>query len=385
MSCNFDQIIDRRQSHSEKWCHYDEDVLPLWVADMDFTAPEAVIQALSERVEHGIFGYCGDPPELREVVQERLARLYSWRVEADAILFVPGVMPGINQACHALSQPSDDILVEVPVYPPLFRAPENAHCNSLLVPLAEESDRYTHDFDAIEEAITNRTSMFLLCSPHNPVGTVFNRAEVEQLAEICLRYDVVICTDEIHSDIVFDGHQHIPAASLSPEVAARCVTFFAPSKTFNIPGLYCSVGVIQNPDLRARFKTAREGLVPSVNSLGLVAALAAYQDGAEWLEGLLSYLRANRDCLLEHIATHMPAIKCKQVEGTFLAWLDCRELHIPGGKNPHQFFLEYARVALNDGAKFGAGGEGFVRLNFGCPRSTLVQALERMRTAVDSL
>jgi len=385
VSGNFDQIIDRRHSQSEKWCRYDEDVLPLWVADMDFMAPEAVIQALRERVEYGVFGYCGDPPELREVVQERLVRLYNWHVEADAIFFVPGVMPGVNQACHALARAGDDILVEVPVYPPLFRAPENAHCNSRLVPLAEEADRYVHDFDAIEAAISGHTSMFLLCSPHNPVGRVFDRNEVERLAEICLRHDIVICADEIHSDIVFAGQQHIPTAALSPEVAARCVTIFAPSKTFNIPGLYCSVGVIQNPDLRARFESARQGLVPTVNSLGLVAALAAYQHGAKWLEDLLSYLEENRDYLRKYLTTHMPAIKCKQVEGTFLAWLDCRALDIPGERNPHQFFLEDARVALNNGAQFGTGGEGFVRLNFGCPRATLVQALERMCAALDSL
>jgi len=384
VSCNFDQVIDRRHRNSEKWCRYDEDVLPLWVADMDFTAPEAVIQALRESVEHGIFGYCGDPPELREVIQERLVRLYNWHVEADAIFFVPGVMPGVNQACHALSQPGDDILVEVPVYPPLYRAPENAQCNSLLVPLVEERERYAHDFDAIEDAITDRTSMFLLCNPHNPVGRVFERNELEQLAEICLRHNVIMCTDEIHSDIVFDAHRHVPIASLAPEVASRCATFFAPSKTFNIPGLYCAVGVIQDPDLRKRFKKAREGLVPSVNALGLVAALAAYQDGADWLEDLLAYLQANRDYLRKYIDTYMPGVKCKQVEGTFLAWLDCRDLNIPGD-NPQQFFLESARVALNDGAAFGVGGERFVRLNFGCPRATLTQALERMRKAVKSL
>jgi len=343
-----------------------------------------VIQALQERVAHGVFGYCDEPTELREVIQQRLARLYNWHVETDAIIFVPGVMPGVNQACHALSQPGDDILVEVPVYPPLLRAPKNAQCRTLPVPLAEERERYVHDFDAIADAITDRTCVFLLCNPHNPVGRVFERNELEQLAEICLRQHVIMCSDEIHSDIMFDAHRHVPIASLAPEVASRCATFFAPSKTFNIPGLYCAVGVIQDHDLRNRFSQAREGLVPSVNAFGFVAALAAYQDGAEWLEELLAYLQANRDYLRDYVETRLPGIKCKQVEGTFLAWLDCRDLNIPGN-NPQRFFLESARVALNDGAKFGVGGQQFVRLNFGCPRATLTQALERMHRVLEAL
>jgi cystathionine beta-lyase len=253
-----------------------------------------------------------------------------------------------------------------------------------LVPLIEETDRYAHDFDRIEETITDHTSLLLLCNPHNPVGRVFDRTELERLAETCMRHNMMICTDEIHSDIVFDGRRHVPIASLAPEIAARCATFFAPSKTFNIPGLYCSIGVIQDPETRARFEAAREGLVPSVNSLGLVAALAAYQDGTTWLEELLRYLQANRDYLRTYIATHIPGIKCKPIEGTFLAWLDCRELPFPA-TDPQAFFLEKARVALNDGVKFGFGGEGFVRLNFGCPRATLVEALERMRLAVENL
>jgi cystathionine beta-lyase len=405
MPYDFDLIIDRRHTDSAKWRRYDEDVLPLWVADMDFVSPGPVIRALEERVAHGVFGYGMPPDGLREVIQEQLAQLYGWRIETDDIIFLPGVVTGFNKACHAVGAPGDEILVETPVYPPMLDAPENAGRVCKLVPLVEGAERYERNLDAFEQAITERTSLFLLCSPHNPVGRVFEKSELERLAEICLRHDVVICSDDIHCDLVFRGHPHVPIASLSPEVAAQTITLFAPSKTYNIAGLSCSVAVIQNPELRTRFKEAGVGLVSHVNVLGYAAALAAYRDGQEWLDAVLVYLEANRDYLLEYIAAHMPAIKCKKPEGTYLAWLDCREAGIPGnsrrgvgphrvvawatprhrGTTPHEFFLEQARVALNDGADFGAEGEGFVRLNFGCPRATLTEALERMREALEAL
>jgi cystathionine beta-lyase len=383
MSYDFDQIIDRRHTESLKWRYYDEDVLPLWVADMDFAVPEPVIRALQERVAHGIFGYGLPPGSLREVIQERLARLYGWHVETGEILFVPGVVTGFNLACRAIGAPGDEVLVETPVYPPMLSAPGDAERICKVVPLVEGRERYEHDFDAFEQAVTEHTSLFLFCNPHNPVGRVFEIAELERLAEICLRHDIVICSDEIHCDFIYQRHRHIPIASLSPEVAAQTITLLAPSKTYNIAGLSCSVGVIQNPDLRARLKKTCTGLVPHVNVLGYTAGLAAYRDGQAWLDALLIYLEANRDYLLKYIAAAMPSIKCKQPEGTFLAWLDCREAPIPG--DPHQFFLEHARVALNDGTTFGKGGEGFVRLNFGCPRATLTEALERMQVALEEL
>jgi cystathionine beta-lyase len=392
MPYDFDRIVDRRHSDSDKWRRYDEDVLPLWVADMDFAAPAPVVRALRERVTHGVFGYGRPPDGLREVIQERLARLYGWRVELDEIFFLPGVVAGFNLACRAIGAPGDAVLVEAPVYPPMLAAPGHAGRTCKVVPLIEGRERYEHDFDAFERAITEPSlcapplrapSLFLLCSPHNPVGRVFETVELERLAEICVRHDVVICSDEIHCDLVYQGHQHIPIASLAPEIAAQTITFFAPSKTYNIAGLSCSVGVVQNPDLRAKLEQAGAGLVPDVNVLGFTAALAAYRDGQAWLDALLVYLERNRDYVLESIAAHMPGMKCKQPQGTFLAWLDCRETSIPG--RPCQFFLERARVALSDGASFGAGGEGFVRLNFGCPRAILKEALARMRAALEEL
>ena len=383
MPHDFDRIIDRRHSDSAKWRRYDEDVLPLWVADMDFAAPAPVIRALQERVAHGIFGY-GQPPDgLREVIQERLACLYSWHVALEDIFFIPGVVTGFNLACDAIGVPGDEILVEAPVYPPMLAAPGNTGRVCRVVPLAEEHQRYERDFDAFERAITERTALFLFCNPHNPVGRVFEQAELERLAEICLRHDVVICSDEIHCDFIYPGHRHIPVASLAPEIAARTITLIAPSKTFNIAGLSCSVGIVQDPDLRARLLQTDTGLVSHVNVLGFAAALAAYRDGQPWLDALLAYLEANRDYVVEYVAAHLPGVKCQRPEGTFLAWLDCREAGIPG--DPCNFFIEHARVALNDGAAFGAGGEGFVRLNFGCPRSTLAEALERMQAALETL
>lgn len=379
--CDFDRIIDRRNSDCEKWDRYEEDVLPLWVADMDFAAPEPVILALEERVAHGVFGYGAAPDDLYQVIQERLAGLYGWRVKRDEIFFVPGVVSGFNLACRAVGAPGDEVLVEAPVYPPMLEAPGNAGRVCKVVPLAEGRQRYEHDFDAFEQAITGRSALFLLCNPHNPVGRVFETAELERLAEMCLRHDIVICSDEIHCDLIYSGHQHVPIASLGPEVAARTITFFAPSKTFNIAGLSCSVGVVQDPELRGRLEQTGAGLVPGVNVLGYTAALAAYREGQAWLEALLAYLEDNRDYVVEYVAAHMPGIQCYRPDGTFLVWLDCREAALPGG--PYQFFLERARVALNDGPDFGAGGEGFVRLNFGCPRATLTEALERMRAALE--
>ena len=383
MHYDFDQIINRRDSDSNKWRLYDEDVLPLWVADMDFVAPDEVVRALQERAAHGLYGYARAPKDLPQVIQERLERLYGWRVQTSEIMFLPGVVSGFNLTSQAVCEPGDEILVEPPIYPPMLSAPKNAACECVGVPLVENGERYERDLGAFERAITERSSLFLLCNPHNPTGRVFEKDELERLAEVCLRHDVVICSDEIHCDIVLKGQRHVPIAAISPEIAAQTVTIFAPSKTFNVPGLSCSVGVVQNPDLLDRLKKTGAGIVPHVNLMGYTAALAAFRHGQQWLDQLLVYVEANCDYMLEYLAAHMPAIKCYKPEGTFLAWLDCRQAGIPG--NPHKFFLEQARVAVNDGLVFGQDGEGFVRLNFACPRATLTEALERMRGALEAL
>jgi cystathionine beta-lyase len=384
MTNDFDRLIDRRHSDSVKWHHYGDDVLPMWVADVDFLSPEPVIRALRERVEHGVFGYGTDLPELRQVSVDRLAGLYGWRVLPQDFIFLPGVITGFNLACRAVTAPGDGMLVQTPIYPPILRVPGNVGLTCDEMELTRQPDgRYTIDFDAFDKTMTDRTRVFILSNPHNPVGRAFQRQELERMAEICLRRNVVICSDEIHCDLLFRGVQHLPIASLDAEIANHTITLIAPSKTFNIAGLQCSVAIIQNADLRKKFKAARVDLVNEVNILGLVAALAAYREGQEWLDELLVYLEANRDLLVQYVSEQMPGIRMGKPEATYLAWLDCRQAGIPG--NPHKFFLEQAKVAVNDGVTFGRGGEGFVRLNFGCPRSTLLEALDKMRAALAPL
>ena len=380
MKYDFDQIIDRRSTDSIKWNLYG-DAIPLWVADMDFPAPEPVICALTDRVAHGIFGYGKEPDELRTVLVERLKRLYDWEVSPDALLFLPGIVSGFNVAARATACPGDGILVQTPVYFPFFRVPHNLHLTMNEMELTRRDDgHYEVDFDLFEETITGRTCFFLFCSPHNPVGRVFSREELERMAEICLRHNVTICSDEIHCDLVFKGHRHIPIASLSPEVARQTITLMAPSKTYNVAGIHASVGIITDPDLRDQFKAAGAGLVPHMSVLGYTSMISAYRDGDEWLGQVLDYMQANRDFLFDYVDKHLPGITMERPEGTYLAWIDCRGADLPD--NAHKFFLKEAGVAMNDGATFGKGGEGFVRLNFACPRATLVQALEQMREAL---
>ncbi|MGD8792984.1 MAG: PatB family C-S lyase [Anaerolineae bacterium] len=382
MVYNFDEIIDRRGTESAKWHRYEgEDLLPLWVADMDFRSPEPVIEALRQRVDHGIFGYPQELVDLRPVFVERLEQLYGWRVDAEAVILLPGVVNGFNMAIQAVTAPGDGVLAQTPVYYPILWAPPNARCTLEQMELTRRPDgQYEIDFDRFEATITPRTRIFVLCNPHNPVGRVFRREELARMAEICLRHDVVICSDEIHSDLVFSGHDHLPIASLDPEIGRRTITLMAPSKTYNIAGLQCAVAIVEDETLRKQYQAARRGLVPWVNLLGQVAALAAYRDGDDWLAAVMAYMEANREILYDYVAAELPGVEMARPEGTYLAWLDCRGADLPG--NAHKFFLEDARVVLNDGATFGRGGEGFVRLNFGCPRATLEEALERMKRAL---
>ncbi len=383
---DFDTVIDRRHSHSIKWRRYDDDVLPMWVADMDFASPAPVLRALQERIAHGVFGYEGPHPELIEAIVAWLARRYGWQVPPEAIVLLPGLVSGLNLVCRAYGYIGDHVVMLTPVYPPFLTAPPNQGLVADQVPLRPVADgprwRYEIDYEAFTAAIGPRTRIFLHCHPHNPVGRDYTPAELEQLAAICLERDVLIVSDEIHADLMLNGQPHTPMAALAPAIADRCVTLMAPSKTFNLPGLGCSFAVVTNPRLRARLEQAAAGLVPHVNALGMTAAWAAYTEGETWLTALLTYLRANRETLLAFMDEHMPAIRCTAPEATYLAWLDCRRADIPG--DPYRFFLDKARVATQSGTDFGRSGEGFIRFNFGCPRSLLLQALERMAQALRS-
>jgi cystathionine beta-lyase len=384
MRCDFDQIINRCGTDSVKWCHFPESALPLWVADMDFRSPEPVIRALRERVGHGVFGYGIEPPELRGIIIQRLKRHYNWEVAPDWIVFLPGVVAGFNLACQALSRPGDGILVQTPAYPPILHAPANADCTRDEAPLTQDTDgRYVIDWQVFEGAISQRTRVFILCNPHNPVGRVFTVQELQRMAETCVRHGVTICSDEIHCDFVYPGQHHVPIASLGDEVQQHVITLMAPSKTFNIAGLHFAVAIVPNAELREQLCAARRGLIGEPDVLGYVAALAAYRDGQPWLDRLLRYLEANRDLVFECVGARLPGISMCKPEGTYLAWLDCHRAGIPG--NAHEFFLNRAGVALNDGADYGAVGEGFVRLNFGCSRATLLEALGRMEDALKAL
>ncbi|NMB55800.1 MAG: putative C-S lyase [Leptolinea sp.] len=381
MPKSFDKIIDRRNSDSIKWNLYESDVLPMWVADMDFAAPAPVIQALRDRVEHGIFGYAGDPLELRKVIVDRFAERYQWTIKPEDIVFTPGVVVGFNIAGHAVSHPEGEILIQTPVYPPFFKTGSYAGLKTVenqLVP--DDNGYYGIDFDDFEKKVTEKTRMFLLCNPHNPVGRVFRRDELERMAEICLQKNVLICSDEIHGDLIFDGYRHIPLGSLDPEIARKTITLMAPSKTFNIAGLDCSFAIITDKEIRDRYNAAMKGITGNTNMLGITAALAAYQSGQPWLEDLMAYLKENRDLLKTTIDREMPEIRMSVPEGTYLAWLDCR--HIGLKENPYDFFLKKARIAFNNGESFGTGGKGFVRMNFGCTKTILLEALERMKNAL---
>jgi len=382
MTFDFDRVIDRRPSDSNKWRKFPADVLPLWVADMDFPSPPAVVQALRARVEHGFFGYLMERPELHEVVAERVAKRYGWSVSPDAVMPLPGVIAGFNLALRALTAPGDGLLVQTPVYPPILRAAGNHGLTRDEHALTRDGGgRYRVDLDAFARAVGPRTRAFLLCNPHNPVGRVFERAELEGMAAVCTRRDLWIVADEIHGELLLDGRRHVPIATLSPEIEARTITFMAPSKTFNLPGLKCAVAIVPNASLRDRLTAAVADLVPKINVLGHAAAVAAYRNGDTWLEALLSYLEGNRDFLAKEVPRRLPGVTLAPPEATYLAWLDCRGARIPGG-DPYTFFLERAKVALNDGRLFGPGGEGFVRLNFGCPRALLAEGLERMAKAL---
>jgi cystathionine beta-lyase len=356
----------------------------MWVADMDFRSPEPIQKALHERIAHGVFGYCMDSPSLQEAICARLDRLYGWQVQPEEILFLPGLVCGLNVVARAIGEPGDGVLANTPVYGPFLSAPGNQgrvlHTAELAVERKGQHIRYSVDYDAFAAAIQPNTRLFMLCNPHNPIGRAYGRDELLRIADLCLRHNLVICSDEIHCDLVLGDTRHIPLASLDPEIARYCVTLMAPSKTFNLPGLGCSMAIIQNPELRRQIQRASAGIVPHVNVLGYVAAHAAYTECEDWLHALQAYLTANRDFLLDYVEQYLPGVRTTVPEATYLAWLDCRDLGIEG--SPFKFFLEEAKVAFADGLGFGKPGEGFVRVNFGCPRALLVQGLAQVCQAL---
>lgn len=374
---DFDQPIDRRNTSSTKWERYkDQTVLPMWVADTDFKVPSAISEALKARIDHGVFGYTSVPPELNNTIVERMQRLYHWKIEADWIVWLPGLVCALNLACRAAAPHGGIAMAPKPVYPPFVSAPHLSGLQVCQIPMRLTNERWAIDFSELENQITADTKILLFCNPHNPGGTVYSRDELTQLADILVKHDLLICSDEIHCDLLLEENaKHIPIASINPEVAQLSITLMAPSKTFNIAGLGCSFAIIENADLRQRFNRVRKGIVPDANLLGYTATYAAYTQGDEWLTAQLEYFRENHDYLMKEINA-IPGLKMLPNQATYLAWIDVSAAKL---ENPALFF-EQAGVGLSPGRDF--GDNHYVRMNFGCTKHLLTQAVKRLRSAM---
>lgn len=377
-SSQFDRVIDRRNTSSSKWEKYaGRDILPFWVADMDFPVPEFVLDAIRERLQHEIMGYTRIPESLILAFQSWLQRSYNWTVPEEWLVWLPGVVPGFNLAARAVATPGGAIMIPTPVYHPFLAVPGNTGQQAQTVALElDSSGRWTMDFDALQHSVSNNTRMLMFCNPQNPTGRVYGKAELAALADFCLQHNLTLCSDEIHCHLVLDEHaRHLPIASLSPEIAERSITLYAATKTYNIPGLSCAVAVIPNAELRHSFQQARADLVPSVGPLTIAASTAAYADTSSYLPELLNYLRGNLQLVRERVGSRM-----SHLEGTYLAWIDMRDTSV--ANRPGAYFEEHG-LGLSDGAAF--GGPGFVRFNFAAPRSLLEQGLQRFEAAMAAL
>lgn len=388
---NFDEVIDRTQTESAKWTINKqlfgrEDVLPMWVADMDFKAPEPVLRAIMTRTEHGIFGYASRPDSHYQSVIDWLRNRFNWETQKSWQITTPGVVPAISVAIHAFTHPGDKVVIQPPVYHPFFSLVQNNGRQVVENTLVNENGFYRMDFDLLDRQLADpRVRMLILCSPHNPVGRVWTRDELLELGSICLKHNTLVVSDEIHSDLVYSWAKQIPFASLSPELASRSITLIAPSKTFNLAGFHTSLALLSNPELFTRFGQVMQNLgIGGSSVLGLVAMDAAYRQGEEWLEQLLDYLEGNINFMLDFFSARIPQISVRRPEGTYLAWLDCRRLGLTH-EELCSFMIHKAGLGLDEGAKFGKPGEGYMRINLACPHSLLQKAFEQLEAAVNSL
>ena len=380
MDSIFDQVIERRQTDSQKWQKYEgQDILPMWVADMDFRAPEPVLEALRERVNHGIFGYARPELSAIEAVIEMLEHNYGWEVDPDWLVWLPGLVVGLNIASRAFASEGEAILTNTPIYPPFLLGPRLQGRSVAKAPMVLDGDRWVIDWEAMEAAVDDRVELFFFCNPHNPCARVFDNQELEAVAEFCRRHDLILCSDEIHCELLLNERKHTPIASLSDSLNDRSFTFIAPSKTYNLAGLGCSIAIIPNPTLRNRFVSASRGIMAEVNNLGYVACEAAYRHGDPWREELLRYLGKNRDLIQEFAREHLPEARLYEHEATYLSWIDVSAL---GLKDPVTHFESHG-IGLTDGSFFDSPSH--VRLNFGCPRSTLEEGLKRLRNGFDAV
>jgi cystathionine beta-lyase len=385
MQFDFDTVPERLGTDSQKWQKYQgRDILPMWVADMDFKSPPAVIDALHRRVDQGIFGYARPVRSTVDGIVSTFQRRYGWTIDPSWIVWLPGLVVGLNVTAQAFAAAGDEVLCLTPVYPPFMTAPANGGRVARTVPLVLDraARRWEIDWSALEAAVTPRTRLFYLCNPHNPIARVFRRDELVRLGEFCVRHNLVLCSDEIHCDLILDDIPHIPTSLLGAEIAARTITLMAPSKTFNVPGLGTSMAIIPDATLRSRFVRATAGIVAEVTCLGFAACEAAYTEGESWRLELLSYLRGNRDFLIAELARSLPGIELEApMEATYLAWLNVSKL---GLKDPIAHFEAHG-VGLSEGAFFGVPKGQYVRINIGCPRATLAEGLRRMQVALKAL
>ena len=390
MNYDFDKITDRHHTNSIKWDFNQrtfgrEDVLPLWVADMDFKAPEAVVEALVKRAQHGIYGYSEGIDEYYKALEDWIDKRHGWKIQRDWITFSPGVVPALNELVRSLTQPGEKILIQSPIYPPFFHAIRNHGREVVNSQLRLENGRYTMDFADLEKKFSSGVKMMILCNPHNPVGRVWQRDELERLGQLCLAYDVIVISDEIHGDLIYKGYHHIPFASLSPELANQSIVCTAPSKTFNLAGLQTSNLIIPNVTFREAFKKSLSLTgIHNPNVFGITALEAAYRHGWDWLNQLMNYIKGNSDFLISFLDQELAQVQAIQAEGTYLIWLDFRSLGMEP-KALQEFLVHKAGVGLNAGYQFGPGGEGFARLNLGCSRAVLEEGLQRIKAAVKRL
>ncbi len=388
MFYDFDRIYDRTSTLSSKWSVREvfgrDDVLPMWIADMDFCVPQPVVDAMKHRMEHPIFGYTRVNPELYDAIAKRLDSKYGWEIDKEWIVITPGVMPSVHTSVLAFTQPEDSVVVQSPVYPPFWSAVSDNNRKLSVNKLKLSNHMYGMDFEDLSCKFKKGAKMIVLCSPHNPGGRVWTKQELKLLGDIVIDSGGVVISDEIHCELVLQGYSHTPFASISEKFAMSSVTCMAPSKTFNIPGLRTSIAIIPNEELRQKFNRTRGRIMGSPGIFGLIAMEAAFTKGDEWLTQLLQYIKGNVDYAMNYFSNKIPEIKPMRPESTYLLWLDCRNLGLKSGQLK-DFFVEKAKVGLNDGATFGPEGEGFMRLNVGCPRRILEEGLQRIETAVTAL
>jgi cysteine-S-conjugate beta-lyase len=389
MKWNFDEAVSREGTNCVKYDLRKEffgsvDLIPMWVADMDFRTPDFIISALRKRLNHEIMGYSFRPTEYYTSISSWLLKKHNWDVPVEWICFCPGIVPALNLCTLSFTRPGESIIVQPPVYFPFFSAVENHGRNLIYNQLIEVDGRWEMDFESLVNSITPGTRMIIISNPHNPVGRVWSSGELKQLADICLEHNVLLISDEIHSDLILPGYYHTPAARLSAKISEITVTCIAPSKTFNLAGLSTSAMIISNPVLRKYFNSKIEHLhIGNGNIFGTVASITAYSEGYEWLNELLDYLNQNADYVINYCREMIPEIIPAQPEATYMIWLDCRKLGM-SGKELKEFFIRKAKVGMNEGSAFGPGGEGFMRMNLGTTNQNVRKAMEQIEKAVSS-